>query len=54
MASVAQWERPAIGQRTKDALAVKRAPGTQVGPGVLLDDEPEDVVVGGCLAITMR
>lgn len=31
MASVAQWERRAIGQRTKDALAVKRAQGTRLG-----------------------
>jgi DNA invertase Pin-like site-specific DNA recombinase len=31
MASVAQWERRAIGQRTKDALAVKRAQGIQLG-----------------------
>lgn len=31
MASVAQWERRAIGQRTKDALAMKRAQGVQLG-----------------------
>jgi DNA invertase Pin-like site-specific DNA recombinase len=31
MASVAQWERRAIGQRTKDALAVKRAQGVRLG-----------------------
>jgi len=31
MASVAQWERRAIGQRTKDALAVKRAEGVRLG-----------------------
>jgi DNA invertase Pin-like site-specific DNA recombinase len=31
MASVAQWERRAIGQRTKDALAIKREQGVQLG-----------------------
>ena len=31
MASVAQWERRAIGQRTKDALAVKKAEGVRLG-----------------------
>ena len=31
MASVAQWERRIIGQRTKDALAVKKAEGARLG-----------------------
>ena len=31
IASVAQWERRIIGQRTKEALAVKRAQGVRVG-----------------------
>jgi DNA invertase Pin-like site-specific DNA recombinase len=31
MASVAQWERRAIGQGTKDALAIKRSQGVQLG-----------------------
>ena len=31
IASVAQWERRIIGQRTKDALAVKKAEGVQLG-----------------------
>ena len=31
MASAAQWERRIIGQRTRDALAVKRAQGTRLG-----------------------
>jgi DNA invertase Pin-like site-specific DNA recombinase len=36
MASVAQWEREVIGQRTKDALAVKRSEGVRLGrPPVL-------------------
>jgi DNA invertase Pin-like site-specific DNA recombinase len=41
MASAAQWERRIIGQRTRDALAVKRAAGVRLGrPQVL----PADVV----------
>jgi DNA invertase Pin-like site-specific DNA recombinase len=31
MASAAQWERRIIGQRTKDALAARRADGVQLG-----------------------
>src|SRR5439155_27098060 len=31
IASVAQWERRIIGQRTKEALAVKKAQGVRVG-----------------------
>ena len=31
IASVAQWERKIIGQRTKEALAVKKAQGTRLG-----------------------
>jgi DNA invertase Pin-like site-specific DNA recombinase len=31
IASVAQWERRIIGQRTKEALAVKRAQGVRIG-----------------------
>jgi DNA invertase Pin-like site-specific DNA recombinase len=31
LASAAQWERRIIGQRTKDALAVKRAQGVRLG-----------------------
>lgn len=31
LASAAQWERRIIGQRTKDALAIKRAQGVQLG-----------------------
>jgi len=31
MASAAQWERKIIGQRTKDALAVRRAQGVRLG-----------------------
>ena len=31
MASAAQWERRIIGQRTREALAVKKAQGVQLG-----------------------
>jgi len=36
MVSVAQWERRAIGQRTKDALAVKKAEGVRLGRPTVL------------------
>lgn len=39
MASAAQWERRIIGQRTKDALAVRRAQGVRLGRPVALDDD---------------
>jgi DNA invertase Pin-like site-specific DNA recombinase len=36
MASAAQWEREIIGQRTRNALAIKKAQGTKLGrPRVL-------------------
>lgn len=38
MASAAQWERRIIGQRTRDALAVKRAQGVRLGRPVMLPD----------------
>ena len=39
MASAAQWERRIIGQRTRDALAVKRAQGVRLGrPQALAGD----------------
>jgi DNA invertase Pin-like site-specific DNA recombinase len=41
MASAAQWERRIIGQRTKDALAIKRAQGVKLGRPIVL---PSDVV----------
>ena len=41
MASAAQWERRIIGQRTKDALAAKRAQGEKLGRPPTL---PKDVV----------
>jgi len=36
MAAVAQWERRAIGARTRDALAAKKAAGVRLGRPVLL------------------
>jgi DNA invertase Pin-like site-specific DNA recombinase len=39
LASAAQWERRIIGQRTKDALAVKRAEGIRLGRPVTLPAE---------------
>jgi DNA invertase Pin-like site-specific DNA recombinase len=39
MASAAQWERRIIGQRTKDALAAKRAQGVRLGRPNVLDPE---------------
>ena len=41
MASAAQWERRIIGQRTKDALAAKRAQGVKLG-------RPSDIASGRC------
>jgi DNA invertase Pin-like site-specific DNA recombinase len=39
MASFAQYERRIIGQRTKDALAVKKAEGVRLGRPRTLPDE---------------
>jgi DNA invertase Pin-like site-specific DNA recombinase len=39
MASAAQWERRIIGQRTKDALAVKRSQGVRLGRPTLLSSD---------------
>lgn len=36
--AVAQWEREAIGQRTKDALAVKREQGVKLGRPRVIDE----------------
>ena len=54
MAAVSQWEREAIGERTRDALAVKKANGQRVGTvpygwkmvdGVMIPFLPEGMVV---------
>jgi DNA invertase Pin-like site-specific DNA recombinase len=39
MASAAQWERRIIGQRTRDALAVKRAQGVRLGRPQVVSSE---------------
>jgi DNA invertase Pin-like site-specific DNA recombinase len=39
MASAAQWERRIIGQRTKEALAVKKAQGVRLGRPTSIPDE---------------
>ena len=45
MAAVAQWERRAIGTRTKDALAAKKAQGVRLGrPSVLPAEVTERIV----------
>lgn len=45
MASAAQWERRIISQRTKDAMAAKRASGTRFGPPVRLDRDVVDRII---------
>lgn len=45
MANVAEWERDVIGQRTRDALAAKRAAGVRLGrPRGLPDDVVQRIV----------
>lgn len=45
MASVAQWERRAIGERTREALAAKRREGVQLGRPVSLSADVEARIV---------
>jgi DNA invertase Pin-like site-specific DNA recombinase len=45
MASAAQWERRIIGQRTKDALAVRKAEGVRLGRPPSIDPEIVDRIV---------
>lgn len=45
MASAAQWERRIIGQRTKDALAVRKAEGVRLGRPPSIGDEVVDRIV---------
>lgn len=44
MASAAQWERRIIGQRTKDALAAKRAAGVRLGRPSRVPTEVLDLI----------
>lgn len=45
MMQVAQWERRIIGQRTKDALAAKRASGTVLGRKRVLDETTRALIL---------
>lgn len=45
LASVAQWEREVIGERTKAALAVKIARGEQVGRAPEIPEASEDCIL---------
>ena len=45
MASAAQWERRIIGQRTREALAAKRAAGVRLGPPRRLPDHVAEQIV---------
>src|SRR5205823_3822632 len=46
MASAAEWERAIIGQRTRDALAAKRAQGHRLGRPRQMAPETTVLVVG--------
>jgi DNA invertase Pin-like site-specific DNA recombinase len=55
MVSVAQWERRAIGQRTKEALAAKRAQGATLGrPRQLPDPIRKSIVKMRKRGLTLR
>lgn len=45
MAAVAQWERRAIGERTREALAVRRAQGVRLGRPPVISSEVRHRVV---------
>src|SRR5207302_782150 len=46
MASAAQWERRIIGQRTKDALAIKKAQGVRLGRPRVVPTDVASWIVG--------
>ena len=55
MASAAQWERRIIGQRTKDALAEKRAAGVRLGrPSGLTPETIARVVAARATGSSLR
>lgn len=45
MASAAQWERRIIGQRTREALAVRKAQGVRLGRPVVMTPDVSDWIV---------
>jgi DNA invertase Pin-like site-specific DNA recombinase len=54
MASAAQWERRLVGQRTREALAVKRAQGVRLGrPAVLAQDVVNRIVTDRATGMTL-
>lgn len=55
MVVIAQWERRVIGQRTKDALAIKKAQGVRLGrPRECPDDLLTRVLVMRADGVTMQ
>jgi DNA invertase Pin-like site-specific DNA recombinase len=50
MASAAQWERRLVGQRTREALAVKRAQGVRLGRPPVLGQQVVDRIVAARVA----
>ena len=45
LASIAQWERKVISQRTKEALAAKRAQGVRLGRPIAMDTATIDTIM---------
>jgi DNA invertase Pin-like site-specific DNA recombinase len=55
MASAAQWERRIIGQRTRDALAAKRAQGVRLGrPSTIPADVSNEIKQHRAAGMTIR
>lgn len=54
LASVAEWERETIGQRTKDGLAVAKAKGRQVGGPSVPSDVRERIATMRADGLTLR
>jgi DNA invertase Pin-like site-specific DNA recombinase len=54
MASAAQWERRIIGQRTKDALAARKAAGVRLGrPSAVPHDLVQEIVAAKASGATL-